>query len=171
MLSKKKKIETLQGNISMVYIKNGGEGGIRTLGTVARALDFESSPFDHSGTSPKNHGAKIRFYLKEEDFKLSLIKNIISVNKSTFIGFFYDTNAALWSNISLVLHKKQTWLYITDEQTVQNIRAELKPFLTKGDCLPSKELGFREPVFRYTPTIQAITSVQAFRLDQSLYFL
>src|SRR5690606_18118683 len=30
----------------------GGEGGIRTHGTVARTLDFESSPFDHSGTSP-----------------------------------------------------------------------------------------------------------------------
>ena len=39
----------------------GGEGGIRTLGTVARALDFESSPFDHSGTSPKN-GAKMRCF-------------------------------------------------------------------------------------------------------------
>ncbi len=30
----------------------GGEGGIRTHGTLARTLDFESSPFDHSGTSP-----------------------------------------------------------------------------------------------------------------------
>ena len=31
----------------------GGEGGIRTHGTVTRTLDFESSPFDHSGTSPR----------------------------------------------------------------------------------------------------------------------
>ena len=31
---------------------NGGEGGIRTHGTENRTLDFESSPFDHSGTSP-----------------------------------------------------------------------------------------------------------------------
>ena len=30
----------------------GGEGGIRTHGTVTRTLDFESSPFGHSGTSP-----------------------------------------------------------------------------------------------------------------------
>ena len=30
----------------------GGEGGIRTHGTDNRTLDFESSPFDHSGTSP-----------------------------------------------------------------------------------------------------------------------
>ena len=32
----------------------GGEGGIRTHGTVTRTLDFESSPFDHSGTSPRS---------------------------------------------------------------------------------------------------------------------
>ncbi len=30
----------------------GGEGGIRTLGWVAPSLDFESSTFDHSATSP-----------------------------------------------------------------------------------------------------------------------
>ncbi len=29
-----------------------GERGIRTLGTVTRTHDFESSPFDHSGISP-----------------------------------------------------------------------------------------------------------------------
>jgi hypothetical protein len=32
----------------------GGEGGIRTHGTVTRTPDFESGPFDHSGTSPRN---------------------------------------------------------------------------------------------------------------------
>ena len=31
---------------------NGGEAGIRTLGTVAGSLVFETSPFDRSGTSP-----------------------------------------------------------------------------------------------------------------------
>ena len=35
-----------------VELLDGGEGGIRTHGTVNRTLDFESSPFDHSGTSP-----------------------------------------------------------------------------------------------------------------------
>ena len=30
----------------------GGEGGIRTHGTRKRTPDFESGPFDHSGTSP-----------------------------------------------------------------------------------------------------------------------
>ena len=30
-----------------------GEGGIRTPGTREGTLDFESSPFNHSGTSPK----------------------------------------------------------------------------------------------------------------------
>jgi hypothetical protein len=31
---------------------SGGEGGIRTLGTLARTPDFESGTFDHSATSP-----------------------------------------------------------------------------------------------------------------------
>ena len=31
----------------------GGEGGIRTHGTLARTTVFETVPFDHSGTSPK----------------------------------------------------------------------------------------------------------------------
>ena len=30
----------------------GRETGIRTLGTLAGTTDFESVPFDHSGTSP-----------------------------------------------------------------------------------------------------------------------
>src|SRR5450432_4074255 len=32
--------------------KNGGEGGIRTLGTLADSHDFQSCTFDHSATSP-----------------------------------------------------------------------------------------------------------------------
>ena len=32
---------------------NGGEGGIRTHGTVARTTVFETAPIDHSGTSPQ----------------------------------------------------------------------------------------------------------------------
>lgn len=32
--------------------KYGGEGGIRTLGTLARSTVFETAPIDHSGTSP-----------------------------------------------------------------------------------------------------------------------
>jgi hypothetical protein len=34
------------------FFKIGGEGGIRTHGTLARTLDFESSTFGHSVTSP-----------------------------------------------------------------------------------------------------------------------
>lgn len=30
----------------------GGEGGIRTPGTLASTSVFETDPFDHSGTSP-----------------------------------------------------------------------------------------------------------------------
>src|SRR3990170_5297809 len=37
-------------NISV--LSRGGEGGIRTHGTVTRTTVFETVPFDHSGTSP-----------------------------------------------------------------------------------------------------------------------
>ena len=33
--------------------KNGGEGEIRTHGTASRSVDFESTAFDHSATSPR----------------------------------------------------------------------------------------------------------------------
>ena len=33
----------------------GGEGGIRTLGTVARTRDFQSRTFGHSVTSPEQN--------------------------------------------------------------------------------------------------------------------
>ena len=32
----------------------GGEGGIRTRGTIASTLPFQGSAFDHSATSPFN---------------------------------------------------------------------------------------------------------------------
>ena len=34
-------------------IRPGGEGGIRTHGTLARTTVFETVPIDHSGTSPE----------------------------------------------------------------------------------------------------------------------
>jgi hypothetical protein len=37
---------------NMLVDFHGGEGGIRTLDTVARMPDFESGAFDHSATSP-----------------------------------------------------------------------------------------------------------------------
>ncbi len=36
----------------MLVSFHGGEGGIRTLGTLAGTHDFESCAFDHSATSP-----------------------------------------------------------------------------------------------------------------------
>lgn len=35
-------------------MKNGGERGIRTPGTLARSTVFETAPFNHSGTSPRH---------------------------------------------------------------------------------------------------------------------
>ena len=37
---------------------NGGEGGIRTPGTLSGTTDFESVTFGHSATSPKNWARK-----------------------------------------------------------------------------------------------------------------
>ncbi len=34
-------------------MENGGETGIRTLGTLSGSTVFETAPFDHSGTSPR----------------------------------------------------------------------------------------------------------------------
>jgi hypothetical protein len=38
---------------------NGGETGIRTLGTREGSTVFETAPFDHSGTSPHRCGASV----------------------------------------------------------------------------------------------------------------
>ncbi len=38
----------------MRYGENGGEGGIRTHGTVSRTLAFEASAFNRSATSPRS---------------------------------------------------------------------------------------------------------------------
>ena len=38
----------------VVSLKTGGEGGIRTHGTLARTTVFETAPFDRSGTSPQS---------------------------------------------------------------------------------------------------------------------
>ncbi len=40
----------------------GGEGGIRTHGTANRTLDFESSSFDHSDTSPTRFCFKLYLF-------------------------------------------------------------------------------------------------------------
>ena len=40
------------GHSSETIDCKSGEGGIRTHGTRERSLDFESSAFDHSATSP-----------------------------------------------------------------------------------------------------------------------
>ena len=40
------------------YPWNGGEGGIRTPGTLSDTTDFESVTFGHSATSPKSWARK-----------------------------------------------------------------------------------------------------------------
>jgi hypothetical protein len=49
--------ETHDALLSFYFKKiNGGERGIRTLGTLARSTVFETAPIDHSGTSPRGSG-------------------------------------------------------------------------------------------------------------------
>ena len=51
-------------------MKIGGEGGIRTLGTVQhRTLTFQASPFNHSGTSPYSW-TKLYIFGLTADFNL-----------------------------------------------------------------------------------------------------
>ena len=40
--------------MTRVICDNGGERGIRTLGTRERTTVFETAPFDHSGISPQS---------------------------------------------------------------------------------------------------------------------
>ena len=47
--------------INILYMMYGRETGIRTLGTFAGTTDFESAPFDHSGTSPRSAVGEIYF--------------------------------------------------------------------------------------------------------------
>jgi hypothetical protein len=55
-----------RANVEKVFYINlldaGGEGGIRTHGTVTRTTVFETVPFDHSGTSPlaRHHPGLLR---------------------------------------------------------------------------------------------------------------
>ena len=55
----KRKPTVLRDNLPLPYSKTfiefkpyGGEGGIRTHGTLARTPVFKTGPFNHSGTSP-----------------------------------------------------------------------------------------------------------------------
>jgi hypothetical protein len=41
-----------KATLRWLFLLRGGEGGIRTHGTLARTPDFESGTFDHSATSP-----------------------------------------------------------------------------------------------------------------------
>ena len=46
-----------------VFFKNGGGGGIRTHGTLARSTVFKTAPINRSGTPPKQIYRIYQFYL------------------------------------------------------------------------------------------------------------
>jgi hypothetical protein len=60
----------------------GGEGGIRTLGTVARTLLFESSAFNHSATSPRQN-VRLRLVLPLMRQKLRPMTTLLLSNSQT----------------------------------------------------------------------------------------
>ena len=63
---------------------NGGEGGIRTHGTLARTPDFESGTFGHSVTSPKEQNYS-GFYEQVGVGSLFFLPQTGRVNKETAI--------------------------------------------------------------------------------------
>ena len=50
---------------------DGGQGGIRTLGTRESTTVFETAPFDHSGTCP-NHFRPAAFLREDSPFVLRI---------------------------------------------------------------------------------------------------
>ena len=59
---------TLPFSFGIFGAKAGGETGIRTLGTLASSLVFETSLFNHSSTSPHPSGKRADLYWLREDF-------------------------------------------------------------------------------------------------------
>ena len=71
----------IQPNIRNIAI--GGEGGIRTHGAFDSTLDFESSTFDHSDTSPYMHGRSLRPCCNQFDRRRSRKNSFISPEHSS----------------------------------------------------------------------------------------
>ena len=67
----------------MEYMDNGGERGIRTLGTVARTRDFQSRTFGHSVISPQQIFSAKKFFselpiLTNENYPCKLFAKLSS---------------------------------------------------------------------------------------------
>src|SRR5690606_1862605 len=52
---------------AIASLHGGGEGGIRTLGTVSGTHAFQACTFGHSVTSPKSPGDRVYFWRRERD--------------------------------------------------------------------------------------------------------
>ena len=50
----------------LLRLLRGGEGEIRTHGNLAATLDFESSAFDHSATSPTRPNTSLEMALGQD---------------------------------------------------------------------------------------------------------
>ncbi len=59
-------------------IRHGGEGEIRTHGTVSRTTDFKSVALDHSATSPCSCGDKIRHFSPFVEHRRGLAINAVN---------------------------------------------------------------------------------------------
>ena len=75
---------------------NGGETGIRTLGTREGSTVFETAPFDHSGTSPRGSGGgafKAECGPVQGGFSTSFQNGIFSLFWHSFrLDFTYETD-------------------------------------------------------------------------------
>ena len=65
-MSPERSVRDVFGPYNLIY---GGEGGIRTHGTVSRTLAFEASTFNHSVTSPHWFGVLSLAKLRETGYR------------------------------------------------------------------------------------------------------
>ena len=68
--------KTGQKNLSYI---NGGGGGIRTHGTLARTTVFETAPIDHSGTPPGSVDKLSQKLIPRVQFLLKAEREMITV--------------------------------------------------------------------------------------------
>ena len=71
-----------EGCLRTVQMQNGGEGGIRTHGTVSRTFAFEASAFNRSATSPRS----FRHLLYRERGTAATRRNISRFKRITLSG-------------------------------------------------------------------------------------
>ena len=119
-------------------MKSGGEGGIRTHGTGDRTLDFESSTFDHSVTSPSGV-----FYgkAKIKSNKQSVVTALQSLKHRTHREIPVNTTAVVFRHAGLRVDE-QSFVSVMHVLRQINFRRQCRQIPRAGD-----ETTIRVPEF------------------------